>query len=195
MHNHELPVLLELATAAFPPTMSFPTDFTWGVAAAAYQIEGAWNSGGKGPSVWDMFVHQPGKIAGAHNGDAACDHHRLYRQDVALMQAIGVKAYRLSISWPRVLAGGHGRDQPRRARFLRRARRRAAGRGHRAVGDALPLGLSLRAFPARRLAQSREPEMVRRVHARGGQPALRPRAQLDHAQRAAMLPRPRPPDR
>jgi beta-glucosidase len=88
--------------------MSFATNFTWGAAAAAYQIEGAWNQAGKGPSVWDMFAHQPGKIFEGHNGDAACDHYHRSFQDVALMKQVGLKAYRLSVSWPRVLPQGEG---------------------------------------------------------------------------------------
>ncbi len=88
--------------------MSFPTDFVWGAAAASYQVEGAWDKGGKGLSVWDMFTRQPGKIWEGHTGDVACDHHRLYRQDVSLMKQIGLNAYRLSVSWPRVLPDGVG---------------------------------------------------------------------------------------
>jgi beta-glucosidase len=88
--------------------MSFRTDFVWGAAAASYQIEGAPTADGKGSSVWDMFVRQPEKIWEGHTGDTACDHHRLYREDVALMRDIGLRAYRLSVSWPRVLPSGEG---------------------------------------------------------------------------------------
>ena len=88
--------------------MSFPTNFTWGVAAASYQIEGAWDEDGKGLSVWDMLVRQPGKIWEGHTGNVACDHYYRYKEDVSLMREIGVNAYRLSVAWPRVLPEGRG---------------------------------------------------------------------------------------
>lgn len=88
--------------------MGFCKDFAWGVAAAAYQVEGAWQADGKGLSVWDTFSHTPGKIFEEHTGDVACDHYNRYREDVALWKTLGVKAYRLSISWPRVIPQGTG---------------------------------------------------------------------------------------
>ncbi len=87
---------------------SFPADFIWGAATASYQIEGAWNEDGKGESIWDRFSHAPGKIANGDTGDTACDHYHRWRQDVALMKDIGLRAYRLSISWPRILPEGRG---------------------------------------------------------------------------------------
>ncbi len=86
----------------------FPQNFKWGAASAAYQIEGAWNEDGKGPSVWDELCHQPGRIHSGHTGDVACDHYHRYPEDVALMRHIGLEAYRFSISWPRVLPEGVG---------------------------------------------------------------------------------------
>ena len=88
--------------------MSFPSDFVWGAAAASHQIEGAWDQAGKGLSVWDIFSRQPGKVWEGHTGNLACDHYHRSAQDVALMQDIGLQAYRLSISWPRVLPEGTG---------------------------------------------------------------------------------------
>jgi beta-glucosidase len=88
--------------------MSFPKDFTWGVAAAAYQIEGAAQTDGRAPSIWDDFCRQPGAVFEGHSGDVACDHYHRYREDIALMAQLGAKAYRLSISWPRVLPQGTG---------------------------------------------------------------------------------------
>jgi beta-glucosidase len=89
--------------------MPFPDDFVWGVAASAYQIEGAHDADGKGPSVWDEFVRRPGAIFQGHTGDVACDHYHRFREDVELMSRLGVRAYRFSISWPRVMAAGAGR--------------------------------------------------------------------------------------
>ena len=86
----------------------FPRDFVWGVAASAYQIEGAWNEDGKGESIWDRFSHTPGKVLNGETGDIACDHYHRYAEDMALMKELGVKAYRFSISWPRVLPRGKG---------------------------------------------------------------------------------------
>ncbi len=88
----------------------FPSDFIWGVACAAYQCEGAWNEGGKGPSIWDDFCHDPaaGNIKNGDTGDAACDSYHRFREDVALMKAHGIRAYRFSVSWPRVIPDGEG---------------------------------------------------------------------------------------
>ncbi len=89
--------------------MSFPKEFVWGAATASYQIDGATNEGGRGPCVWDMFCRKPNAIFGGHNADVACDHYHRYAEDVALMKAIGLQAYRFSVSWPRVMPEGVGR--------------------------------------------------------------------------------------
>ncbi len=89
--------------------MGFKEDFVWGAAASSFQIEGAAHEDGKGLSVWDMFCRKEGAIKDGHNGDVACDHYHRYKEDVALMKEIGLQAYRLSISWPRVLPEGTGR--------------------------------------------------------------------------------------
>jgi beta-glucosidase len=88
--------------------MSFPSDFIWGAASASYQVEGAFDVDGRGMSVWDMFARKPGAVFSMHNGDVACDHYHRYRDDVALMKQIGLKAYRLSLSWSRILPTGAG---------------------------------------------------------------------------------------
>jgi len=88
---------------------TFPDGFTWGAAAASYQIEGGARVDGKGLSVWDMLTGQAGRIWQGHTGDVACDHYHRYAEDVAIMRQIGLHAYRLSISWPRVIPGGIGR--------------------------------------------------------------------------------------
>lgn len=89
--------------------VTFPENFLWGAATASYQIEGAWNKHGKGESTWDRFTHTPGKIRNNDTGDVADDHYRLWKKDIGLMKKIGLKAYRFSISWPRILPNGRGK--------------------------------------------------------------------------------------
>jgi len=89
--------------------LQFPPGFLWGTATAAYQIEGAANEDGRGPSIWDTFSHTEGKIERGENGDVACDHYHRFRDDVALMADLGLNAYRFSISWSRVQPTGSGR--------------------------------------------------------------------------------------
>ncbi|MDA8424661.1 MAG: GH1 family beta-glucosidase [Treponema sp.] len=90
------------------PSLEFPAGFVWGAATSAYQIEGAWNADGKGESVWDRFAATPGKIADGRDGRTACDHYRLWREDLDLMASLNLRAYRFSISWPRILPEGSG---------------------------------------------------------------------------------------
>jgi beta-glucosidase len=87
----------------------FPDGFLWGSATSAYQIEGSPLADGAGPSIWQRFAHTPGMTSNGETGDIACDHYRLYRDDVALMHELGLKAYRFSIAWARVLPEGIGR--------------------------------------------------------------------------------------
>ena len=86
----------------------FPSDFHWGVATSAYQIEGAAAVDGRGPSIWDTFAHTPGKTRGGDHGDVACDHYHRYPQDFDLIAGLGLNAYRFSIAWPRVQPQGKG---------------------------------------------------------------------------------------
>jgi beta-glucosidase len=92
-----------------PRTMPrFPPDFLWGTATAAYQIEGAAQEDGRGPSIWDTFCHTPGKVRHGDTGDVACDHYHRWREDLDLMAGLGTNAYRFSVSWPRVIPAGRG---------------------------------------------------------------------------------------
>jgi beta-glucosidase len=87
---------------------SFPEGFLWGASTAAYQIEGATREDGRGPSIWDVFCGLPGTILDESSGEVACDHYHRWPEDVALMQALGLGAYRLSTAWPRLLPEGRG---------------------------------------------------------------------------------------
>lgn len=88
--------------------VSFPQGFVWGAATSAYQIEGAWREDGKGESVWDVYSHSPGFVLNEDTGDVVIDHYHRYKQDVAIMKKMGLKSYRFSISWSRVLPKGIG---------------------------------------------------------------------------------------
>jgi len=88
--------------------LSFPAGFQWGAATAAYQIEGSPRADGKGLSIWDVFTQQPGRVQSGDSGDVACDHYRRFREDVALIERLGLSTYRFSVSWPRVQPFGAG---------------------------------------------------------------------------------------
>jgi beta-glucosidase len=88
--------------------MAFPPDFVWGTATSAYQIEGAWDEDGKGPSIWDGFCRRPGAVVRQETGDRACDHYHRWREDLDLLDFLGVDAYRFSVAWSRVLPMGTG---------------------------------------------------------------------------------------
>ncbi|RKY73614.1 MAG: beta-glucosidase, partial [Candidatus Latescibacterota bacterium] len=100
--------------------MRFPDGFLWGAATASYQIEGSPLADGAGPSIWHRFSHTPGNVAEGHTGDIACDHYRRWREDLALMRELGLKAYRFSVSWPRVLPEGKGRVNEKGLGFYER---------------------------------------------------------------------------
>ena len=88
--------------------MAFAKDFVWGAATSAYQIEGAVNTGGKGRHIWDIYTDEPGHVFEGHTGKTACDHYHRFREDVKLMKEIGLKGYRFSVDWSRVLPDGFG---------------------------------------------------------------------------------------
>ena len=97
--------------------MAFKKNFVWGVASASYQIEGAGNEDGKGLSIWDVFSHEPGRIKDGYTGDIACDHYHRFREDIKLMKELGIPAYRLSLSWPRLMPNGTGELNPAGVQF------------------------------------------------------------------------------
>lgn len=99
---------------------AFPPDFWWGAATAAYQVEGAAREDGRKPSVWDTFSHTPGRTKNGDTGDVACDHYHRYADDVKLMAELGVKHYRFSISWPRIMPDGRGAVNEKGVDFYRR---------------------------------------------------------------------------
>ncbi|HEX5598129.1 MAG TPA: GH1 family beta-glucosidase [Micromonosporaceae bacterium] len=100
--------------------ITFPADFLWGAATAAYQIEGAVAEGGRTPSIWDTFSHTDGRVVQGHTGDIACDHYRRFADDIKLMADLGLKSYRFSLSWSRIQPGGSGPTNPKGLDFYRR---------------------------------------------------------------------------
>jgi beta-glucosidase len=94
-----------MSNSVFP---SLPDSFVWGVSTAAYQIEGAVEEGGRGPSSWDAFCAEPGRVQGGDTGEVACDHYHRYPEDIALMKQLGIDAYRFSFAWSRVQPAGSG---------------------------------------------------------------------------------------
>ncbi|CTQ53020.1 Beta-glucosidase [Roseibium album] len=98
----------------------FPEDFLFGVATAAYQIEGAATEDGRKPSIWDAFSKMPGRVYQQHSGDVACDHYHLWESDLDLIKSLGVDAYRFSIAWPRILPDGRGQVNEKGLDFYER---------------------------------------------------------------------------
>lgn len=102
------PTPVQAAQAAPSSAPRFPDGFRWGVATAAYQIEGAPKADGKGPSIWDVYAHTAGKMANGDTGDVAIDHYHRYREDIAIIRELGANSYRFSFSWPRIFPEGTG---------------------------------------------------------------------------------------
>ena len=92
---------------------NFPSDFKWGVATSSYQIEGAAETDGRGPSIWDTFSKTPGKVVNGETGDIACDHYNKFKEDIAIMRELGVQTYRFSIAWPRLFPNGDNQREQR----------------------------------------------------------------------------------
>jgi len=123
--------LLEACTRSAEPTsnptpsastlgLSFPAGFVWGAATSAYQIEGAVAEDGRGPSIWDTFSHERGSIVDGSNGDVACDHYHRFETDLDIMRDLGIRSYRFSISWPRIMPSGTGSVNVKGVDFYKR---------------------------------------------------------------------------
>jgi beta-glucosidase len=110
-------------------TARFPDGFVWGAATAAYQVEGAVDEDGRGPSIWDAFCAVPGTIAGGDTGAVACDHYHRYPEDIDLMASLGLNAYRFSVSWPRIQPQGRGPANQKGLDHYRRVVERLLERG------------------------------------------------------------------
>jgi beta-glucosidase len=108
------------AASANPPDLAFPARFGWGAATSAYQVEGAANEDGRGPSVWDVFSHEPGRVRNGDTGDVAADHYHRFEADLDMMKDLGLTSYRFSISWPRVLPTGRGAVNAKGLDFYRK---------------------------------------------------------------------------
>jgi beta-glucosidase len=100
--------------------LTFPDGFVWGAATSSYQVEGAWQEDGKGPHIWDAYTLIPGKVVDGSTGQVSCDHYHHLEEDVALMKAMGLRAYRFSICWPRILPKGTGEVNERGLAFYDR---------------------------------------------------------------------------
>ncbi len=129
----------EMAPTA-PIERHFPKGFLWGSATASYQVEGAVNEDGRGPSIWDTFSHTPGKTNNGDTGDVADDHYHRYKEDVQLMKALGLKTYRFSVAWPRVFPQGTGTPNPKGLDFYNRLVDELLASRHSALLHALSLG-------------------------------------------------------
>ena len=101
-----------------PSLHSFPPGFLWGSATASYQVEGGVNEEGRGPSIWDTFSHIPGKTHNGDTGDVADDYYHRYKEDIALMKALGLKGCRFSVAWSRIYPTGTGHAKSEGAGFL-----------------------------------------------------------------------------
>jgi beta-glucosidase len=117
-----IPALPKFALAQMgkPSALRFPSDFVWGCSTAAYQIEGAAAEDGRQPSLWDTFSHTPGKTFQGETGDVADDSYHRYKEDIQLLKNLGVKGYRMSISWSRVIPDGTGAPNPKGVDYYNR---------------------------------------------------------------------------
>src|SRR5579875_2678804 len=159
----------------------FSSSFNWGVATAAYQIEGATREDGRGESVWDTFCRRPGAIRDGQSGEDAADHYHRWREDVELMAGLGVTAYRFSVAWPRIQPDGRGPASPRGLDFYDRLTDALAERGIAPVPTLFHWDLP---------QPLEDGGGGRRRRERGRGAAGRPGAHVHHAERAVRGDRP-----
>ena len=112
------PYILVFISNQREKNMPFPKEFVWGAATASYQIEGGAFEDGRGASIWDTFSHTPGKTKGGDTGDVACDSYHRWAEDMELMKALHLQAYRFSIAWPRIFPVGTGAVNPAGLAYL-----------------------------------------------------------------------------
>lgn len=134
----------------------FPPGFVFGAATASYQIEGAADEDGRGPSIWDTYSHTPGKTDGGDTGDVACDHYHRYPEDVALLRDLGVDSYRFSIAWSRIQPAGSGAVNAKGLDFYSRLVDELLEAGIEAGRHPLPLGPAAGPGGQGRLAGTRD---------------------------------------
>ena len=139
----------------------FPADFRWGLATAAYQIEGAAREGGRGPSIWDTFSHTPGLSHHGDTGDIACDHYHRWEADLDLLASLGVTDYRLSVSWSRLQPSGAGPLNEEGVAFYERVLTGLRRPRHPSARHAVPLGPAAASRGCRRLAGARDGRALR----------------------------------
>ena len=144
-------------------TKQFPEGFIWGASTASYQIEGAVAKDGRGRSIWDTFSHTPGKVVNGDTGDVACDHYHRYPEDIALMQRLGISAYRFSTAWPRILPQGKGQINQAGLDFYDRLIDATTCRRHHPLAVFLSLGPAASLAGSGRLAESRHRRLVYRL--------------------------------
>jgi len=97
--------------------ITFPENFIWGIGNGAYQSEGAWNEDGKGESIWDRYGHIPGNVWNGENGDVTTDFYHRYQEDIALLASLGIRHFRMSVAWTRILPDGKGAVNPKGIAF------------------------------------------------------------------------------
>ena len=112
--------LITNKAAAQTGDFAFPKGFRWGTATSAYQVEGATTADGRGPSIWDTFAREPGRIRDGSNAEVSVDHYNRYKEDVALMKSLGAQTYRFSIAWPRLFPEGRGKPNAQGLAFYDR---------------------------------------------------------------------------
>ena len=160
-----------------------PPRFTLGVATSAFQIEGALDEDGRGPSGWDVFAAQPGSIVEDHSPAVSSDHYHRMPEDVALMKELGIDSYRFSLSWSRIQPGGSGPVNPAGPGFLRPADRPAAGQRYLPDGHPVPLGYPAAAGRGRRLDEPGHGLPARGIRRDRGRRLRGPGGPLGHRQR------------